>query len=125
MQRQWGHEPEGTMILATVRMTIPSQRRGEVLQVLKSMTGETGIHPGCLSSRLYHDEKEEGVFMVEEVWSSQDELDRHLRSVDYQRMLLVMEMACEPPEIKFQTITNQAGIEVVEKARGCRRNEAL
>ena len=111
------------MILSTLRMTIPPQRRGEVAKTLKSMTGENRIQSGCLSSRLYRDENEEAVFMVEEIWSNQDDLDRYLRSEDYRRMLLVMEMAGEPPEIKFQTISNQAGLEVVEKARGCKRDE--
>jgi hypothetical protein len=63
--------------------------------------------------------------MLEEVWSTQDQLDRYLRSEEYRRMLLVMEMAGEPPEIKFRTISNQAGIEVVEKARGCKRNSEV
>ena len=83
---------------------------------------ETGIQAGCLSSRLYHDENEEAVFMFEQVWRNQDYLDLHLRSEHYRRMLLVMEMAGEPPEIKFHTISEAAGIEVIEKARGCKRN---
>ncbi len=113
------------MILSTLRIAIPQRRRGEILKTLKSMTGENRIQSGCLSSRLYHDENEEAVFMVEEIWSNQDDLDRYLRSEDYLRMLLVMELAGEPPEIKFQTISNQAGLEVVEKARGCKRNQEV
>jgi hypothetical protein len=37
-------------------------------------------------------------------------------------MILLMELAGEPPEIKFQTISETAGIEVIEKARGAARN---
>ncbi len=113
------------MILATVRMTIPSQRRGQVSKTLKSMVRETMIKPGCLSSQLYHDENEEAVFVCEQVWKSLDDLNLYLRSEDYRRMLLVMELAGEPPEIKFQTISEAAGLEVVEKARGCTRNGDL
>ncbi len=110
------------MILATVRMTIPSQRRGQVSKTLKSMVRETMIKPGCLSSRLYHDENEETVFMCEQIWRNQDDLNLYLRSEDCRRMLLVMELASEQPEIKFQTISETAGIEVIEKARGRKRN---
>ncbi len=111
------------MILSTLRMAIPPQKRDEVLKTLKSMTGENRIQSGCLSSRLYRDENEEAVFMVEEIWRNQDYLDLYLRSENYRRMLLVMEMAGEPPEIKFHTISEPAGLEVVEKARGRKRNE--
>ncbi len=110
------------MILATVRMTIPPQRRGQVSKTLKSMVRETKVEPGCISSRLYHDEDEESVLVCEQVWKTQDDLNRYLRSEDYRRMLLVMELADEPPEIKFQTISETAGIEVIEKARGSTRN---
>ncbi len=111
------------MILATVRMTLPPQRLGQISKTLKSMATETGIQAGCLSSRLYHDENEEAVFMFEQVWRNQDYLDLYLRSEHYRRMLLVMEMAGEPPEIKFHTISEPAGLEVVEKARGRKRDE--
>ncbi len=110
------------MILATVRMTVPPQRRSQVSKTLKSMVRETKIEPGCISSRLYHDENEEDVLVCEQVWKSQADLDRYLRSEDYRRMLLLMELADEPPEIKFQTISETAGMEVVEKARGYARN---
>ena len=110
------------MILATVRMAIPLQRRGQVSKTLKSMVRETKIKPGCLSSRLYHDENEEAVFMCEQVWKNQDVLNLYLRSEDYHRMLFLMELAAEPPEIKFQTISETGGIEVIEKARGATRN---
>ncbi len=110
------------MILATVRMTIPPQRRVQVTKTLKSMVRETGIIPGCLSSRLYHDENEEAVLVCEQVWRNQDDLNQYLRSEDYRRMLLLMELAGEPPEIKFQKISETAGIEVIEEARGSTRN---
>lgn len=83
---------------------------------------ETIVEPGCLSSRLYHDENDEAVFVCEQVWRHQDDLNLYLRSEDYRRMLVVMELAGEPPEIKFQTIAETAGIEFIEKARGCKRN---
>ncbi len=110
------------MILATVRMRIPPQRRGQVSKTLKSMVRETRIQAGCLSSWLYHDEDEEAVLVCEQVWKNQDDLNLYLRSEDYRRLLLVMELAGEPPEIKFQTISETAGIEVIEKARGATRN---
>lgn len=105
------------MILATIRMKIEMKMFDEILQTLKSMTGSTNLQRGCLSSRLYRDEIENAVFMVEDIWDNEEDLERYLRSEDYRRILLVLEMACEQPDIKFQTISEQAGLEVVEKAR--------
>jgi quinol monooxygenase YgiN len=109
------------MVLSTVRMVIPPEKRPEAVQILNAMAERTRGQLGCLSCRIYHDEQVEAVFMVEELWMSQEDLDRHLRSDDYRHALFVTEMAVEPPEIKFQTVSHSAGIEVIEKARGCTR----
>jgi quinol monooxygenase YgiN len=109
------------MILATVRMVIPPEKRAEAYQILKLVAERTRSQPGCLSCRIYRDEQVEAVFMVEVVWESQEDLDRHLRSDDYRHALFVTEMAVEPPEIKFQTISHSGGVEIIEKARRCTR----
>ena len=109
------------MLLATVRIVVPPNKRAEAVQILNAMAERTRVQAGCLSCRIYHDEQVEAVFMVEVVWDTQDSLDRHLRSDDYRHVLVVTEMAVEPPEIRFQTISHSAGIEIIEKARGCTR----
>ena len=116
-----GTKGDQDMIHTTVRMVIPPQKRAEALQILNAIAERTRVQLGCLSCRLYHDEQVEAVFMVEEVWNSQEDLDRHLRSDNYRNMLFVTEMAVEPPEIRFQTVTDLAGLEIIEKARGCSR----
>lgn len=110
------------MVHATVRVVIPPQKRAEALQILNVIAERTRVQLGCLSCRLYHDEQVEAVFMVEEVWNSQEDLDRHLRSDNYRNMLFVTEMAVEPPEIRFRTVSQSAGLEIVERARGCTKD---
>jgi hypothetical protein len=42
---------------------------------------------------------------------------RHLGSEDYQKVLMVLEMALKHPEIRFDIISSCTGIETIEKAR--------
>ena len=56
--------------------------------------------------------------MLEELWISQADVQRHLRSDKYRKILLVAEMAAEPPEIRFDTIDQSAGMERIEQALG-------
>jgi quinol monooxygenase YgiN len=116
-----GVKGEKLMYLATIRIAIPPEKRREALEVFNSVAERTRIQPGCLSFRVYHDEQEETVLMVEEVWKNQEDLDQHLRSDDYRNVLLVTEMALESPEIRFHKISHSAGVEIIEKARGCVR----
>ncbi len=64
------------------------------------------------------DLQEENVFMLEQVWRSEEDLTLHLRTDEYRNLLLVLELARKQPEIRFDTISSSTGIETIEKARG-------
>jgi quinol monooxygenase YgiN len=105
------------MFLATLRMAIPVQKRGEALKILKSMVARNKAEPDCVFCRICEDALEDNVLQFEEMWRSEEELERHLRSDQYHTVLLVMEMALKQPEVRFDTISSSTGIETIEKAR--------
>jgi len=105
------------MIQATIRMTIPPQKSGEVLKIIKSVVELCRDYPGCLSCHLYGDLLEKNVLMLEEFWRSEEDLGLHIRSDEYRNLLMVMEMALKQPEVRFYTVSTSTGIETIEKAR--------
>ena len=62
-------------------------------------------------------EQDVRAIMVEERWTSDAHMRQHLQSDAYRRILLVIEMAQEPPEIRFDRIMHTSGVETIEKAR--------
>lgn len=105
------------MVLATIRMTTSAKKFGEALRILRSVAEASRVQPGCLSSQVYRNGQEENVLLFEQLWSNETDLERHLRSDEYRRVLMVLEMATEQPEIRFDTILSSAGIETIERAR--------
>ena len=105
------------MIHATIRMLIPSKKRGEVMEILGSVAERCRFEPGCIGCRVYQDAEKRQVIMFEELWRDEESLERHLRSEEYRRVLLVVEMALEYPEIRFNTVSSSAGVEAIGKAR--------
>ena len=105
------------MILATVRMMIPRRSHDGVLKILNILAGQNRIRLGCLSSRIYKDVEEDTAIVYEELWKNKEDLENYLRSDGYNRLLLVMEMALQSPEVNFNTISKSSGIEMIEKAR--------
>jgi quinol monooxygenase YgiN len=105
------------MILATLRMAFSEEKFGEALTVLRSISEQSRIQPGCLSCFLYRNGQRDNALMFQQLWSNEESLDRHLRSDEYRQVLLVLEMAAEKPEIRFDTILRSAGIETIERAR--------
>ena len=105
------------MVLATIKMLMSQQMRGEALKILRSIVEQCRIQPGCLSSCIYEDLDEENVIMIEEMWQDEEALKRHLRSDEYLNLLLVLEISIKQPEIRFDIISSSTGIETIEKAR--------
>ena len=109
------------MIQATLTMGFDPQRIDEALQILCSMIERIRAESGCISCSVHQDTENENLVVFEEKWRSDGDLQRHLRSEGYQRVLLVMEMAERSPDIRFYTITHSSGVETIEKARTKKR----
>jgi len=110
------------MILASIRMMVSPQKRGELLRILRSTAERNRILTGCLNSRLYEDLQEDNVILLEEMWSSEEEMEEHLRSDEYRKVLMALEMALQRPEVRFMRVSSSNGIETIEKARASRGN---
>ena len=106
------------MIQSSIRMTMPYQKSGEAMKILRSVAELCRDDPGCLSCHIYEDVQEESVLMLEQVWRSEEDLTLHLRTNQYRNLIVVLELALKQPEIKFNTISSSTGIETIEKARG-------
>ncbi|MGD2098167.1 MAG: antibiotic biosynthesis monooxygenase [Desulfobacterales bacterium] len=106
-----------SLVRSTIRLLIPREKQSEALGILGSMSEQIQFEPGCISCRLYRDVQDEATFMFEEIWASEKELQSHLRSDKYRKLLLVVEMAAEPPDIRFDTIAQSSGVETIKKAR--------
>lgn len=104
-------------IFSTIRMTIPLEKHREVSRILTHIAEQTRLEPGCLLSRVYRDIQEEDFLMLEEAWDNEEDLCRHLRSSLYRKLLLVLDMASEKPDIDFRTVSDRGGMEIIEKAR--------
>ena len=105
------------MVLATIRMKVPPKKHDEALKILRSTAEWNRVSHGCLSSHIYKDAQEDNVLMFEEIWRTEEDLESYLRSHEYQKVILVLEMATKQPEIRFDTISNSTGIETIERAR--------
>jgi quinol monooxygenase YgiN len=104
-------------IHATFRMLIPARKRKEALVILRSMIERIKLEAGCISCRLYQEIKGARALMIEEIWASREGLQRHLRSATFRNILLVVEMASQTPEIRFDRISHSTGIDTIEQAR--------
>ena len=105
------------MIDATIKITVPPEKRKEVLQTFKSLLGPIRREQGCISCNCYVDVETDNIIFFKELWNSSAELGTHLRSNHFGVLIGAMKLLTKEPEIRFDNIASTAGAEAVTAAR--------
>jgi len=105
------------MIESTIKMTVPVEKRKEVLQTVKAILGPIRRERGCISCNCYVDVEDENVLFFEEEWKTRKDLKNHLRSDHFGVLNGAMRMLRVEPDIRFNTMTSTAGPEAIKAAR--------
>ena len=105
------------MIVGTLRLQPPSERRCDVLEVLRSIQGPVRTQRGCAAFHIYEEQAPEAAVVLVERWESQETLEAHLRSDAYRRILGAIELSGGPPEICFDYVSASEGMELIERSR--------
>lgn len=105
------------MIETTIKMTVPVEKRKEILQTLKAILGPIRREHGCISCNCYVDVEDERVFCFEEEWKTGEDLENHLRSDHFGVLNGAMRLLRVEPVIRFNTIASTAGLEAITAAR--------
>jgi quinol monooxygenase YgiN len=104
-------------IKVIIRISLPPKKRKEAVSILSSYAEGTSLLGGCDGSRVYQDLVSGRFVMLAELWTSAKEMERHLASDQFLSVLLVMEMATEAPDVRFERISHCSGIEAIQMAR--------
>jgi quinol monooxygenase YgiN len=104
------------MIQASFRIVAPAGKRTEVLDVLACLKGPMEVSKGCRGCQVFQDVDDENVLTYIERWDTLADVEEHIRSERFRRLLPYIEMSVEPPEVVFATIEMVHGIELLVSA---------
>ena len=105
------------MVDTNIKMTVPVEKRKEVLQTVKAMLGPIRREQGCISCNCSVDAEDESVFYFREEWTTREDLDNHLRSDRFGVLIGAMSLLKAEPDIRFSTMVSIAGSEEIKSAR--------
>ena len=103
-----------TKILVTLRMIVRPEKRGDLLETMRGMLEPARVERGCLSYRFYEDIEDRNAFVLVEEWKTQKDLESHLRTDNQRRLLELMDLLSEQPEVQFNTVLHTKGMDLVE-----------
>ena len=99
------------MIQATIRLVTPEGKRQEVLDVLLCLKGPIEALTECRGCWICQDVANDHALTYLSQWETQADLESHLRSERFRRLLPYIEMSIEPPAVSFGSIEHMRGIE--------------
>jgi quinol monooxygenase YgiN len=105
------------MVETTIKMTVPVEKRKEILQTVKAILGPIRRERGCISCNCYVDVEDESLLFFEEEWKTRGDLENHLRSDHFGVLSGAMRLLRVEPDIRFNTIASIAGAESIKAAR--------
>ena len=108
------------MVTATFRIVVHLETKNDVLKTLRPLIGPTEAQPGCVSCRMHQDVDDANALTLVEQWETQADLNRHIASNDFRRVLAVLDLSIKPPEIRFDGVSHTAGIELIEAVRSAK-----
>lgn len=101
------------MIIVMLRMTVRPDKRHDFTESIRGMLGPTRVERGCISYCLYEDIENENTFTLVEEWKTRDDLEKHVRTDNYRRLLELMDLLSEPYELRFSTASQTAEMELM------------
>lgn len=105
------------MIIFTLCFKVSLSKRKEVFSLFDSLAGPLSVKPGCSRVALFSNVNGHEDLMLIEEWQSRAELDKHIRSNEFRKILALMDLSNESPKTRFYQVSSTEGFEVVEKAR--------
>jgi quinol monooxygenase YgiN len=102
------------MIFVTLRMIIRPEKRSNFLETMRGMLEPARVERGCLSYCLYEDVEDRNAFVLLEEWATQEDLESHIRTDNQRRILALMDLLSEQPDLKFNTVSQTAGMDLIE-----------
>lgn len=104
------------MLLTVLRIyPDPCEQEG-ARAFLSGSIGKTRVQPGCIGCSLSIEQDPESILYVE-LWETEEDLTRRLRSDDYKKILMAMELSAREPQVVVYDVSKQQGLEFIEKVR--------
>lgn len=103
--------------------TLRSQTR-PVIATFKSLARWARSESGCLAVQLSVAVEDSRCICYTEIWASEEELLRMIRSPHFSQLAALMELAADPPECEFRVIEEKRGLEFPARVRNCQDEAA-
>jgi quinol monooxygenase YgiN len=101
------------LIVFSMQIVAPDERRTALLRTLGSMLGPTRVAPGCLDARLYSDLDKRKTLLLVEDWESREQFERNLDMAKLNAIVAAIELSSEAPVVRVDAVEREEGVDAL------------
>ena len=106
-------ERNRTLIVFSMQIVAPDEKRIAIQRTLGSLLGPTRAAAGCMQAHLYADlDKRKTLFLVEE-WESREQFERNLDSTKLNTIVAAIELSSEAPVVHVDSVEREEGVDTL------------
>ena len=105
------------MISVRITLDVLPEKQLELMQTLFSLLKPVSKEHGCKIYKACLDIKDRNSFCLFEEWETREDLEQHIKTLQFQVLLGTKTLLRKPPEIRIYTVSRTQGMEAVEAIR--------
>ena len=102
-----------TLIVFSMQIVAPDEKRTALLRTLGSMLGPTRVAPGCQDARLYSDLDRRKTLLLVEEWESRELFERNLDAAKINAIVAAIELSSEAPVVRVDAVEREEGVDAL------------
>ncbi|MBN2654794.1 MAG: antibiotic biosynthesis monooxygenase [Nitrospirae bacterium] len=102
------------MIIVTLRIIVQHEKQSDFLAAMRGMLEPARVERGCLNYCLLKNIENNNAFVLFEEWETQEDLESHISTDNQRQLVALMDSLGENIELRFNTVSHTAGIELME-----------
>jgi len=106
-----------SLATCTVDMRFPAEEVDRAVRLLLSVKGELLTKRGCRACDVSTEAADPVVVHYREEWESEEDFREHVRSEEFRRVLIAMDMSCEEPRIIVGSLSGHSGMAYLRELR--------
>ena len=113
-----GETDKLTLATCSIVMRFAPGDAHPAVELLRSVTGLIQAKRGCHACKIETEAAEPGLVHYREEWGSEEAFRRHVRSEEFQPVLVAMDMCSEAPQIVVGKLDGHGGMAYLRTLRG-------
>ena len=106
-----------SLTTCSIDMRFASKDVDHAVRLLRSVMGIIQAKRGCLACRIGMDAADADLVHYLEKWESEEAFRRHVRSEEFRRILIAVDLCCEEPGIVVGNRSGHSGMAYLRKLR--------